>query len=52
MLWLPLDVLALTPSPDRVLQYANPSNPLAHYDSTAEEILEQCEGKVDMIVLS
>lgn len=27
-------------------QYRNPSNPLAHYDTTAEEILEQCEGTV------
>ncbi|OWK50773.1 Cystathionine beta-synthase [Lonchura striata] len=27
-------------------QYRNPSNPLAHYDTTAEEILEQCEGIV------
>lgn len=26
-------------------QYRNPSNPLAHYDTTAEEILEQCDGK-------
>lgn len=33
-------------------QYSNPSNPLAHYDGTAEEIWEQCEGKVDMVVLS
>ena len=32
-------------------QYRNPGNPLAHYDTTAEEILEQCDGKVDMIVL-
>ncbi|KAI1899783.1 hypothetical protein AGOR_G00065300 [Albula goreensis] len=31
-------------------QYRNPSNPLAHYDTTAEEILEQCDGKVDMVV--
>ncbi|KAK2905277.1 hypothetical protein Q8A67_007076 [Cirrhinus molitorella] len=31
-------------------QYRNPSNPLAHYDTTAEEILEQCEGKIDMLV--
>ena len=31
-------------------QYGNPSNPLAHYDGTAEEIWEQCEGKVDMVV--
>ncbi|KAF4086564.1 hypothetical protein AMELA_G00084960 [Ameiurus melas] len=31
-------------------QYRNASNPLAHYDSTAEEILEQCNGKIDMLV--
>jgi len=24
-------------------QYMNPSNPLAHYDGTAEEILDQCD---------
>jgi cystathionine beta-synthase len=33
-------------------QYANPSNPLAHYETTAEEIWEQCEGKLDMVVIS
>merc|ERR1712037_937591 len=32
-------------------QYRNASNPLAHYDTTAEEILEQCDGEVDMIVM-
>jgi cysteine synthase len=32
-------------------QYRNPGNPLAHYDTTAEEILAQCGGKVDMVVL-
>ena len=32
-------------------QYRNPGNPLAHYDTTAEEILQQCGGKVDMVVL-
>ena len=31
-------------------QYANPSNPLAHYEGTAEEIWRQCGGKVDMLV--
>ncbi|KAL1268189.1 hypothetical protein QQF64_033552 [Cirrhinus molitorella] len=31
-------------------QYRNPSNPLAHYDTTAEEILEQCDGKIDILV--
>ncbi len=25
-------------------QYKNAGNPLAHYDGTAEEIAEQCEG--------
>jgi hypothetical protein len=31
-------------------QYTNPSNPLAHYEGTAEEIWRQCDGKVDMFV--
>lgn len=33
-------------------QYRNIYNPMAHYDTTAAEILEQCDGKVDMVVLS
>lgn len=33
-------------------QYTNPSNPLVHYDETAEEIWEQCEGKIDYIVMT
>ena len=32
-------------------QYRNPGNPLAHYHTTAEEIIEQCGGHVDMVVL-
>ena len=31
-------------------QYRNPGNPLAHYDGTAQEIINQCGGKVDMVV--
>ncbi|XP_078055307.1 cystathionine beta-synthase-like isoform X2 [Mustelus asterias] len=31
-------------------QYQNAGNPLAHYDITAEEILEQCDGQVDILV--
>lgn len=31
-------------------QYANPSNPNAHYEGTAAEIIRQCDGKVDMLV--
>lgn len=33
-------------------QYSNPSNPNAHYYGTAQEIYNQCEGKLDMIVIS
>lgn len=32
-------------------QYANPSNPNAHYDTTAAEILDDLGGRVDMIVV-
>ncbi|CUG92011.1 cystathionine beta-synthase, putative [Bodo saltans] len=32
-------------------QYANPGNPNSHYDGTAEEILAQCDNKIDMIVI-
>ena len=31
-------------------QYSNESNPLAHYDGTAEEIIRQTGGKIDMLV--
>ncbi|XP_055298225.1 cystathionine beta-synthase [Sitodiplosis mosellana] len=39
--------------PDSVIldQYGNPGNPCAHYDSTAEEIVQQTDGKVDMVVV-
>lgn len=39
--------------PDSVIldQYANTGNPLAHYDGTAEEIVQQCDGSVDMVVV-
>eukprot|EP01121_Diplochlamys_sp_Union-15-3_P001805 TRINITY_DN1156_c0_g1_i1.p1 TRINITY_DN1156_c0_g1~~TRINITY_DN1156_c0_g1_i1.p1 ORF type:complete len:533 (-),score=118.29 TRINITY_DN1156_c0_g1_i1:52-1602(-) len=33
-------------------QYKNPSNPLAHYDTTAEELIYQTDGKIDYIVIS
>lgn len=33
-------------------QYANPSNPQVHYDTTAEEIIKDLDGKVDMVVMS
>merc|ERR1711976_901231 len=31
-------------------QYKNPGNPLAHYEGTAEEIIEQTGGKLDMVM--
>jgi len=31
-------------------QYRHSGNALAHYDETAEEILDQCDGRVDAIV--
>jgi cystathionine beta-synthase len=39
--------------PNSVLldQYSNPGNSLVHYDETAEEIWQQCDGKVDYIVV-
>lgn len=33
-------------------QYLNPGNPLAHYEGTAEEIIEQTNGKIDYVVMS
>merc|ERR1719203_2212099 len=33
-------------------QYLNPANPLAHYEGTAEEIIEQTGGKLDYMVMS
>lgn len=31
-------------------QYTNPYNPIAHYDGTAEEIVRQVNGKLDLMV--
>jgi cystathionine beta-synthase len=33
-------------------QYSNPSNPRAHEEGTAAEILAQCEGKLDALVMT
>lgn len=40
-----------TPNSIILDQYGNGGNPQVHYDETAEEILSQCDGKVDMIVM-
>ncbi|XP_053678372.1 cystathionine beta-synthase-like protein [Anopheles nili] len=39
--------------PDSVIldQYRNAGNPLAHYDGTGAEIVQQLEGRVDMVVI-
>jgi len=39
-----------TPNSHILDQYTNPSNPLAHYDGTANELLQQLDGKIDMVV--
>ncbi|RKP01042.1 hypothetical protein CXG81DRAFT_12455 [Caulochytrium protostelioides] len=38
--------------PDALIpdQYSNVNNPMAHYEGTAEEIIAQCDGKIDMFV--
>lgn len=33
-------------------QYSNPANPRAHYLTTAEEMLWQCDDKIDMLVMT
>ena len=33
-------------------QYSNPNNPRIHYETTAEEILDDLDGKVDMVVVA
>lgn len=40
----------ILPSSDILDQYANPDNPMAHYEGTAEEILRQTGGKLDVFV--
>jgi cysteine synthase A len=45
------DYAAKTPNSFMALQFDNPSNPDYHYQTTAEEIFEQMEGKLDAIVI-
>ncbi|HET6611647.1 MAG TPA: pyridoxal-phosphate dependent enzyme, partial [Kofleriaceae bacterium] len=40
------------PSSHILDQYANPSNPLAHEEGTAREIIDQCGGKLDCVVIA
>lgn len=44
---------AANPNSAHILdQYANPSNPLAHIEGTAEELLRQCDGRIDAVVIT
>jgi len=46
------EINAKAPGTAHILdQYTNVSNPLAHFDGTAAEILEQTDGNIDMVVL-
>jgi cystathionine beta-synthase len=47
-----LDLQKQLPRSHILDQYKNPSNPLAHYDETGQEIFDQCGGKVDYVVIS
>ena len=42
----------IIPSSHILDQYANPSNPGAHEDATGREIIDQCGGKLDAIVMT
>ncbi|KAK5648610.1 hypothetical protein RI129_003502 [Pyrocoelia pectoralis] len=44
-------ILQATPNSVMLRQFNNPSNPIAHYYGTAMEILDQCDGQVDMVVV-
>ncbi|XP_073994700.1 cystathionine beta-synthase isoform X1 [Rhodnius prolixus] len=40
-----------TPNSIVLDQYRNAGNPVAHYDGTGAEILQQCEGRLDTVVI-
>ncbi|MFT7677738.1 MAG: cystathionine beta-synthase [Planctomycetota bacterium] len=46
------DLVKILPNAHILDQYSNPDNPMAHYHTTAEEILEQTGGKFDYLVAS
>jgi cysteine synthase A len=45
------EIVASRPGAFMPQQFRNPANPAAHYETTAPEIEEQCDGKIDALVL-
>jgi len=45
------EIAAQTPDSFTALQFENPANPDFHYETTAEEIYEQMQGRIDAIVI-
>jgi cysteine synthase A len=45
------EIAAATPGSFVALQFENPANPDFHYETTAREIFEQMEGKLDAVVI-
>jgi len=45
------DVVAINPSAFMAAQFENPANPDYHYQTTAREIFEQMEGRIDAVVI-
>ena len=48
----PYSFLSRSPNAHMLDQYINAGNPLAHYEGTAEEILRQTRGSLDVLVLA
>lgn len=44
------EIMATIPDAISLKQFKNPSNPLAHYETTGPEIYRQLEGKIDYLV--
>ena len=42
----------IIPNSDILDQYSNPSNPTAHEEGTGREIMEQCGGRLDAVVMT
>lgn len=51
-LFLAMRLKAKIPNSHVLDQYLNKGNPLAHYEGTAEEIIEQCDGHVPHMVMT